>query len=96
MGETAGTIASVVGAAAQAAGTVKSMTDSTPKVPKADKEAMAAPTRDSAAASLTASQTDEDRRRRLVSQGMSSNMLTGATGVLSAKENTGKITLGGS
>lgn len=92
MAESAGAVAQIVGAAAQAAGTVKSLTTKAPKMPKAADVA----TRDSAADVLSQSQSDEDRRRRLVSQGAASNMLTGTGGVLSSKENKGKVTLGGS
>jgi hypothetical protein len=88
---TAGSIAQAVGAAAQGVAAIKSLTTSTPKPEKAP----AVPTISSAADALSAADTDEDRRKRLVSQGMTSNMLTGATGVLSSAENTGKRTLGG-
>lgn len=90
--QTASTLVQTVGAVAQGAGAIKSLVSGTPKVPKAPD----VPTMSTAADSLSASDSEEDRRKRLISQGMTSNMLTGATGVLSSSENTGKITLGGS
>jgi hypothetical protein len=95
MSEAASTIGSVVqtaGAIAQGAGAIKSLVSGTPKMPKTPDT----PSLSSAADVLAQADTEEDRRKRLISQGMTSNMLTGATGVLSSSESTGKRTLGGS